>query len=184
MPVTTALSKFFKQELLKGNHDFDNDTLRVALIKKNADRSYNENMGSYTYLTGGAQFSGGTDNSLASDQATGAGYDSGSGTTFHTYSTGAIAALATTAPDGSARVYPYIVGSSGSYKAIVDFDDAVFQSVTVEAEGCVLYNSNMNATDNNVVATFDFGGNVSATAGDFTVQFPTADETNAIIRIA
>jgi hypothetical protein len=77
-----------------------------------------------------------------------------------------------------------IVGSSGSFKAIVDFDDAVFQSVTVEAEGCILYNSNMNSTDNNIVAVFDFGGNVSATAGDFTVQFPTADETNAIIRIA
>jgi len=56
--------------------------------------------------------------------------------------------------------------------------------VTVSAIGCILYNATMSAASNNLIASFDFGGTVSATAGDFTVQFPTPDATNAILRIA
>lgn len=65
--------------------------------------------------------------------------------------------------------------------AIVDFSDEVFADVTVSADGCIIYNS---SKANRAIAVIDFGGTVSATAGDLTIEFPTADASNAVIRIA
>ena len=65
--------------------------------------------------------------------------------------------------------------------ATVDFTDEVFSNVTVSADGCIIYNT---ANSNSAIAVIDFGGTVSATAGDLTIQFPTADASNAVIRIA
>ncbi len=65
--------------------------------------------------------------------------------------------------------------------AIVDFANEVFSNVTVSASGCILYNS---SASNKAIAVIDFGGTVSATAGDLTIEFPAADSSNAIIRIA
>lgn len=65
--------------------------------------------------------------------------------------------------------------------AIVDFTDEVFADVTVAADGCIIYNSSQG---NKAVCVIDFGGTVSATAGDLTIEFPAADASNAIIRIA
>ena len=65
--------------------------------------------------------------------------------------------------------------------AFLDFTDEVFSTVTTSADGCIVYNS---SASNKAIAVFDFGGTVSATAGDFTIQFPTANASNAIIRIA
>jgi len=65
--------------------------------------------------------------------------------------------------------------------AIVDFTDEVFADVTVSADGCIIYNT---AASNAAIAVIDFGGTVSATAGDLTIEFPAADASNAIIRIA
>ncbi len=65
--------------------------------------------------------------------------------------------------------------------AIVDFANEVFSNVTVSASGCILYNS---SASNKAIAVIDFGGTVSATAGDLTIEFPAADASNAIIRIA
>ena len=153
MAITTALSNAFKLELLKGNHDFDNDTFRVALIKENPTGTYDATTVAYT--------------ELGSDQASGAGYTS----TFDTVSTGAEAAIATG--------YPQMDGST----AVMDFDDAVFASVTVQADGCILYNPNADSAAN-VIAVFDFGGTVSATAGDFTIQFPAPGASTSILRLA
>lgn len=65
--------------------------------------------------------------------------------------------------------------------ALVDFSDEVFADVTVSCDGCVIYNSSQS---NKAICVIDFGGTVSATAGDLTIEFPTADASNAIIRIA
>ena len=65
--------------------------------------------------------------------------------------------------------------------AIVDFTDEVFTNVTTSADGCIIYNS---SASNKAICVIDFGGTVSATAGDLTIQFPTADASNAVIRIA
>ena len=65
--------------------------------------------------------------------------------------------------------------------AIVDFTDEVFSNVTTSADGCIIYNS---SASNKAIAVIDFGGTVSATAGDLTIEFPAADASNAVIRIA
>ena len=65
--------------------------------------------------------------------------------------------------------------------AIVDFTDEVFTNVTCSADGCIIYNS---SASNKAICVIDFGGTVSATAGDLTIQFPAADASNAVIRIA
>ncbi len=65
--------------------------------------------------------------------------------------------------------------------AIVDFADEVFSNVTITASGCIIYNT---ANSNSAICVIDFGGNVSATAGDLTIQFPAANASNAVIRIA
>jgi hypothetical protein len=65
--------------------------------------------------------------------------------------------------------------------AIVDFTDEVFSNVTVSTDGCIIYNT---ANSNSAICVIDFGGTVSATAGDLTIEFPAADDSNAIIRIA
>lgn len=65
--------------------------------------------------------------------------------------------------------------------AIVDFTDEVFSNVTISTDGCIIYNT---ANANSAIAVIDFGGTVSATAGDLTIEFPAADASNAVIRIA
>ena len=69
---------------------------------------------------------------------------------------------------------------SGS-TAFVDFADEVFTNLTISADGAIIYNASQG---NAAIAVFDFGGTVTATSGDFTVVFPTADASNAVIRIS
>ena len=63
--------------------------------------------------------------------------------------------------------------------AYVDFDDLTFSSVTLTAVGALIY----KGTSNEAVLVLDFGGSKTATNGDFVVQFPAADSSNAIIRL-
>ena len=70
--------------------------------------------------------------------------------------------------------------SSGT-TAFTDFADLTFSTATVTANGALIYNS--SASDAAVIV-LAFGGDKTSTAGDFTIQFPTADASNAIIRIA
>ncbi len=65
--------------------------------------------------------------------------------------------------------------------AIVDFTDEVFSTVTLSADGCIIYNTSQG---NKAICVIDFGGTVSAVAGNLTIQFPAADASNAIVRIA
>jgi hypothetical protein len=69
--------------------------------------------------------------------------------------------------------------------AFTDFDDISFTSATINARGALIYNSTPTHTFTNPsVAVLDFGGDKISTAGTFTIQFPTADASNAIIRIS
>lgn len=74
-----------------------------------------------------------------------------------------------------------VAPTSSGATAILDFNDVTFSSVTLTARGCMIYNSTQS---NKAVCVLDFGGDKSATAGDFTIVFPAADASNAIIRIA
>jgi len=72
------------------------------------------------------------------------------------------------------------ISTSGT-TAFVDFTDEVFDDVSVAADGCIIYNSSKS---NKAICVIDFGGTVSATAGDLTIEFPAADASNAVVRIA
>jgi hypothetical protein len=66
--------------------------------------------------------------------------------------------------------------------AITDFGDLSFTTATITARGALIYND--TATGDPSVAVLDFGSDKTSTSGTFTIQFPTADASNAIIRIA
>lgn len=70
--------------------------------------------------------------------------------------------------------------------AFVDFADTTWSSSTITANGALIYNTTTDGGSNttNAVAAIAFGGDKSSTNGDFVIQFPTADASNAIIRIA
>lgn len=70
--------------------------------------------------------------------------------------------------------------------AFTDFADLTFTSATITARGALIYNTQAGGGSGttNTVVVLDFGSDKSSTSGDFQVVFPTADATNAIIRIA
>ena len=63
----------------------------------------------------------------------------------------------------------------------LDFDDLSFPSATLTARGALIYNATQS---NKAVAVLDFGSDKTSTAGNFTIQFPAANSTSAILRIA
>jgi len=75
-----------------------------------------------------------------------------------------------------------VTPTSSGTTAFCDFADLDFTSATITARGALIYNS--SAAGNPTVAVLDFGADKTSTNGTFTVQFPTADATNAIVRIA
>ena len=72
---------------------------------------------------------------------------------------------------------PTLVGTTG----ITDFADLTFSTATVTANGAMIYN---DTNSDRAVCILAFGADKTSTQGDFTIQFPTADASNAIIRIA
>ena len=90
-------------------------------------------------------------------QASGTGYTTGGGTLTN--------------------VTPTSTGTT----AVTDFADLTFGTATITARGCMIYNS---SDSNKSVASIDFGGDKTSTAGDFTIVFPAKAASTAIIRIA
>tara|TARA_R110000744_G_scaffold10836_1_gene33422 strand:- start:119 stop:547 length:429 start_codon:yes stop_codon:yes gene_type:complete len=76
------------------------------------------------------------------------------------------------------NVTPTLSGTTG----LTDFADLTWSSATITARGGLLFNDS-HASDSSVLV-MDFGANKTSTSGDFTIQFPAADASNAIIRIA
>ncbi len=76
-----------------------------------------------------------------------------------------------------------VTPTTSSTTALTDFADEVFSNVTISGvRGALIYNE--AATSDPSVCVLDFGGDKSASSGDFTIVFPTPDASNAIIRIA
>jgi hypothetical protein len=75
-----------------------------------------------------------------------------------------------------------VTPTSSGTTAFTDFADLSFTSATITAFGALIYND--TAAGNPTVCVLDFGGAKTSTVGTFTIIFPTADATNAIIRIA
>ena len=68
-----------------------------------------------------------------------------------------------------------------STTAFTDFSDTSFTSASFTANGCLIYN---DTNADRAVCAIAFGSDKTVTSGTFTIQFPTADADNAILRIA
>jgi len=125
-----------------------------------------KNSGGHTFklamYTNSASFNAATTAYTTSNEVTGSGYSAGGGTLT--------------------RVDPSLSGTT----ALTDFADLTFTSATVTARGALIYNTTTGGGSGttDTVVVLDFGSDKTSTAGDFTIQFPAADASNAIIRIA
>lgn len=81
---------------------------------------------------------------------------------------------------GGATLTNFGVTTSGT-SAFADFDNVTFSTVTMSADGCMIYNSSVS---NKSVYVGDFGGTKTASGGDFTITFPTPAAGTAIIELA
>ena len=154
-----AMSTSFKKELLFGVHDFDlanGDTFKLALYTNSAVPS---DMGG-----SGSTMDGSVENYAANNEVSGSGYSATGG------------ALTCVDPTSSGTT------------ALTDFQDLTFSTATITARGAVIYNTTPNTTSlsvtNPAVVVLDFGADKTSTACNFTIVFPTATASDAIIRIA
>jgi hypothetical protein len=108
--------------------------------------------------TNSASFTATTTAYTATNEVSGTGYSAGGGTLT--------------------KVTPTSSGTT----ALTDFADLTFSAATITARGALIYND--TASGDPSVIVLDFGSDKTSTAGDFTIVFPAADATNAIIRIA
>ena len=92
-----------------------------------------------------------------------------------------VSSSGTNYPTGGLTLTVSQAPTSTSTTAWLDFDDLTFPSATLTARGALIYNLTQS---NKAVAVLDFGSDKTSTAGNFTIQFPTANSTSAILRIA
>lgn len=157
MAITQAMCTSFKAEILLAVHDFRNtggDTFKLAMYTSTA--TIDANTTAYT----------------ATNETTGTNYTAGGA---------ALANLGVSAVNSTT--------STGT--GFTDFTDLTFTNATVTARGALIYNTTPSANGtanttltNAAVAVLDFGADKTSTAGDFTIIFPAAANTTAIIRIA
>ena len=102
----------------------------------------------------------------------------GAGTTAYTTSNEVSGTGYTAKGNALTSVTPALDSST----AVCDFADTSFTSASFTARGCLIFND--SATGDPAVCAIDFGSDKTVTSGTFTIQFPTADASNAIIRIA
>jgi hypothetical protein len=157
MAITQAMTTSFKAEILLAVHDFRNtggDTFKLALYTSSA--SIDANTTAYT----------------TTNESTGTNYTAGGAALTN----GGVTATNTNASAGT---------------GFTTFSNLTFTNATVTARGALIYNTtpSANGTANTTltnasVAVLDFGSDKTSTAGDFTIIFPTNNNTSAIIRIA
>lgn len=92
-----------------------------------------------------------------------------------------VSSSGTNYPAGGLTLTISQVPTSTGTTAWLDFDDLTFPSATLTANGALIYNATQS---NKAVAVLAFGGDKTSTAGNFTIQFPAATSTTAILRIA
>ena len=104
----------------------------------------------------------------------------GAGTTAYSTSNEITNSSGTAYTAGGASLTSVTPTTDGT-TAVCDFADVSFSSASFTANGALIYNDTQS---DKAVAVIAFGGDKTVTRGTFTIQFPTADATNAIIRIA
>ena len=149
-----ALCNSFKKELLEAGHNFKNSGGSAFKLALFDNNAVPSDMGG-----SGSTMDASVTNYATNNEITGSGY--------------------TAKGEALTRVNPSLDSST----AITDFTDLVFSTVTISAvRGAVIFND--DASNDASDCVLDFGGDKAASAGDFTIVFPTANASNAIIRIA
>ena len=165
--ITTALCNSFKHELLKGLHDFDTDTFKIALFKASPTDSYGA--GTTNYSVGNYDNDGGTSYSVNTTMV-------GNNNDEHANGNGYTTQGATLA---SAAV------TLTSTTAHIDFADPQWTSATIDSDGCLIYNaSTKGSVAGRAVCVISFGSTQSADNGVFTITMPADGASTSIIRVA
>ena len=134
------------------------DPFLLALIKHTPTGTYDRNITNYGSGSGSP-----TTGNLGTDEVSGTGYSAGG---F------ALTCTNPSIPDSNTAIATFSVNPS-------------WTSATIDADGCMIYNNGkrVGGSAGRAVSVHDFGGEQKVTAGTFTVNFPTANGTAAILRI-
>ena len=156
MAITQAVTTSFKSELLQGIHNFHNGSGGGTTTTTGTGNTFK-----IALYTSSATLAASTTAYATTNEVSGTNYTAGGNTLTN--------------------VDPSASGTT----ALTDFADTTWSTATITANGALIYNSSTTAgSANRAVVVLAFGGDKTSTAGDFTVSFPAADASNAIIRIA
>ena len=156
MAITTAMATSFKTELLQGIHNFHNGSGGGTTTTTGTGNTFK-----IALYTSSATLAASTTAYATTNEVSGTGYTAGGNTLTN--------------------VDPTTSGTT----ALTDFADTTWSSASITARGALIYNSSTTAgSANRAVCALDFGADKTSTSGDFVIQFPAADASNAIIRIA
>ena len=156
MAHTQAVATSFKSELLQGIHNFHNGSGGGTSTTTGTGNTFK-----IALYTSSSTMSASTTAYTTTNEVSGTNYSAGGNTLTN--------------------VDPSTSGTT----ALTDFADTTWSSATITANGALIYNSSTTAgSANRAVVVLAFGGDKTSTAGDFTITFPAADASNAIIRIA
>jgi len=156
MAHTQAVATSFKSELLQGIHNFHNGSGGGTSTTTGTGNTFK-----IALYTSSSTMSASTTAYTTTNEVSGTNYSAGGNTLTN--------------------VDPSTSGTT----ALTDFADSTWSSATITANGALIYNSSTTAgSANRAVVVLAFGGDKTSTAGDFTITFPAADASNAIIRIA
>jgi hypothetical protein len=156
MAITQAVCTSFKSELLQGIHNFHNGSGGGTTTTTGTGNTFK-----IALYTSSVTLAASTTAYATTNEVSGTNYSAGGNTLTN--------------------VDPSTSGTT----ALTDFADSTWSSATITANGALIYNSSTTAgSANRAVVVLAFGGDKTSTAGDFTITFPAADASNAIIRIA
>jgi hypothetical protein len=156
MAISQALCTSFKQELLQGIHNFTNGSGGGTSTSTGSGNTFK-----IALFTSSASLGASTTAYSTSNEVSGTNYSAGGNTLTN------------------------VTPTTSSTTALTDFADSTWSSSTITARGALIYNSSTTAgSANRAVLVLNFSTDKTSTAGDFTITFPAADASNAIIRIA
>tara|TARA_R110000822_G_scaffold28200_1_gene83958 strand:- start:954 stop:1424 length:471 start_codon:yes stop_codon:yes gene_type:complete len=156
MAITQAMCTSFKQELLQGVHNFTSGSGGGTTTTTGSGNAFK-----IALYTSSASLSASTTAYSGTNEASGTGYS------------------------GGGNALTNVTPTTSSTTALTDFADTTWTSSSITARGAVIYNSSTAAgSANRAVLVLNFGSDKVSSSGDFTITFPTADSSSAIIRIA
>ena len=156
MAITQAMTTSFKQEILQGIHNFTNGSGGGTTTTTGTG-----NVFKIALYTSSATLSAATTAYSTSNEVSGTNYIAGGNTLTN------------------------VTPTTSSTTALTDFADTTWSSSSMTARGALIYNSSTTAgTADRAIVVLDFGADKTSTSGDFTIQFPAASASEAIIRIA